>query len=394
MPDGPSPPPPGRASPLVSIVVNNFNFASLVGVAIRSALEQSYQATEVIVVDDGSTDGSREVIASFGFQVEAVFKENGGQGSAFNAGFERARGDIVIFLDADDLLLPNAVERIVPRFDADDVVKVHWYLLEVDEVGASLGRRHNSNLIAGDYRDRVIRDGPVSLAQSPTSGNAWARWFLSRVMPLPEHADKHGADGFLRKLCPIFGRIARVDEVLGWYRIHGGGYGGGASEIFNLRRGIARSPTYCRLLARHLGRQGVAVDPESWMGPGSHYEWLQRAVRLHQEIPDLVADGETVVLVDGGGLGCDFNSKRPMLPFPERDGLYWGAPVDGAQAREELERMRSAGATCVLVAFTAFWWLETYPELERYLRGEWKCRSASDRAVVFELPPPAPPCPG
>src|SRR4051812_16040279 len=96
-------------APWASIIINNYNYGHFLRDAIDSALAQTYPCTEVIVVDDGSTDDSREVIAGYGQRVTAVFKENGGQASAFNAGFAASRGEVVVFLDADDTLLPNAM---------------------------------------------------------------------------------------------------------------------------------------------------------------------------------------------------------------------------------------------------------------------------------------------
>src|SRR4051812_12972155 len=94
--------------PLVSIIVNNFNYARYLREAIDSALDQRYEPTEIIVVDDGSTDRSREIIASYGSSIIPVYKPNGGQASALNAGFAASRGDIIVFLDADDILFPEA----------------------------------------------------------------------------------------------------------------------------------------------------------------------------------------------------------------------------------------------------------------------------------------------
>src|SRR3954447_20177322 len=94
----------------VTVVVNNHGYERFVGAAIRSALEQTAPA-QVVVVDDGSTDGSRDVIGAFGDAVGAVYKPQGGQTSALNAAYPHARGDVVIFLDADDLLYPSAVEQ-------------------------------------------------------------------------------------------------------------------------------------------------------------------------------------------------------------------------------------------------------------------------------------------
>jgi glycosyltransferase involved in cell wall biosynthesis len=91
--------------PLVSIIINNYNYDRYVRMAIESALHQSWQNVEVIVVDDGSTDKSREIIQKYEHKARIILKENGGQGSAFNAGFAESKGEIILFLDADDMLL-------------------------------------------------------------------------------------------------------------------------------------------------------------------------------------------------------------------------------------------------------------------------------------------------
>src|SRR5688500_10169891 len=114
--------------PLASVIINNYNYGRYLGAAIDSALAQTYPHTEVVVVDDGSTDDSRQVIAGYGERVVPVLKENGGQASAFNAGFAASRGDVVLFLDADDLLLPGAVAAAVAHLADPEVVKVHWPL--------------------------------------------------------------------------------------------------------------------------------------------------------------------------------------------------------------------------------------------------------------------------
>jgi glycosyltransferase involved in cell wall biosynthesis len=96
--------------PRVSVLITNYNYAHFLRAAIDSALQQTYPVAEVIVVDDGSSDDSRAVIVAAAAATTAgrliipVLKENGGQGSAFNAGFARSSGDIVLLLDADDIL--------------------------------------------------------------------------------------------------------------------------------------------------------------------------------------------------------------------------------------------------------------------------------------------------
>src|SRR5437879_7689558 len=101
---------------LASIIINNDNYDVFLREAVDSALNQTYLNTEVIVVDDGSTDRSREIIASYGDQIIPVLKGNGGQASAFNAGFAASRGEVVFFLDSDDILLPTAVKNATKLF--------------------------------------------------------------------------------------------------------------------------------------------------------------------------------------------------------------------------------------------------------------------------------------
>ena len=80
--------------PSASIVINNFNYGRYLGESIESALKQNHPRIEVIIVDDGSTDNSREVIKAFGNRVKAVLKPNGSQASAINEGFKAAIGKL------------------------------------------------------------------------------------------------------------------------------------------------------------------------------------------------------------------------------------------------------------------------------------------------------------
>src|SRR5439155_27325938 len=105
---------------------------------IDSALDQSYPAIEVVVVDDASRDNSRDVIQSYGARVVPVLLEdNAGQGAAFNAGFRACHGDVVLFLDADDWLYPHAVARVVAAFDPG-VAQVQFRLHLLDGDGRQL----------------------------------------------------------------------------------------------------------------------------------------------------------------------------------------------------------------------------------------------------------------
>src|ERR1041385_7754181 len=129
------------ADPLANVIVLNYNYGRFLREAIDGALNQTYRNTEVVVVDDGSTDDSRDIISSYGQRVIAVLKSNGGMASTLNAGFAASRGKLLLFLDADDVLLPDALSQAVPLFDDGQTVLVQWQMWEVDGQGHRNGRR-------------------------------------------------------------------------------------------------------------------------------------------------------------------------------------------------------------------------------------------------------------
>jgi glycosyltransferase involved in cell wall biosynthesis len=204
----------------VSIVICNYNYERYLDGAIRSALWQEHPDTEVIVVDDGSTDGSREVLEKWGAAIRVVYKANEGQVSAYNAGFALVTGDIVLFLDSDDCLDPTACTRVVQAF-RPGITKVHFRLRLVDENGAALGTSIPSRLAAGNLGDQLRFAGQL-YDSSPGSGNAYRVAALRRLMPIVEDArDRHGADFFAIYGTSLLGGVAVAgDGPLGSYRVH------------------------------------------------------------------------------------------------------------------------------------------------------------------------------
>jgi glycosyltransferase involved in cell wall biosynthesis len=216
-------------NPLVSVVIDNYNYERFLGPAIESALSQTYPYTEIVVVDDGSTDNSQNVIESYRGRVIPVLKENGGQASAFNAGVARATGEIICFLDSDDLWYPEKVAQVVKTFgpiSSDKPILVHHFLDILDESNGKapikvIGNKHSSpcNLYEDAKRHRYI-----PYIAGPTSSISINRSLVSALFPLPERSIRTSADDFIVFTASIIGEVHSVDSVLGQYRVHGSNY--------------------------------------------------------------------------------------------------------------------------------------------------------------------------
>ena len=371
--------------PLVSIVIANFNYGRFVADAVRSALAQTYPRVEVIVVDDGSTDGSRAVIEGFASRVITVFKPNGGHASAFNAGFARSRGEVVVFLDSDDMLLPTAVEEAVGRFEDPSVVHVHWPLLKVDGAGKRTGEVvPREPLPSGDMSDFVIANGPATWSVAPTSGNSWSRRLLERIMPIPEGEFRQAAESYLFTLSPIYGRLAVVEPPQSLYRIHGTNYTLSPASV-QREEYLVRYGHRAEALRQHLHQvRGMDADVEAWR----RVAWLPRLDAALHDVQSVVPPGSSLVLADEDqwGLGGQIEGRR-AVPLVERDGVYWGRPAEDEQAVAELRRQISSGARYVVFGWPAFWWLEHYPALAQFLASSARCLLRNDRVAIFAMPP-------
>lgn len=209
-----------RKNPLVSIVINNYNYGRFLQEAIDSALNQSYPYTEVIVVDDGSTDDSREIIASYGDRITPVLKENGGQASAFNAGFSASRGEIICFLDSDDVFYPNKVEKIVATFGRYQDAGWCFHPLTVVDKDARrlLEIVHGSPPRECDFRPHARRG---KLPFMPP-GFCFRRSLLQQILPMPEAATVSISDNYLRFVALALSKGVLLNEELAVHRIHGG----------------------------------------------------------------------------------------------------------------------------------------------------------------------------
>lgn len=209
------------AAPLVSIVIANYNYAGYLAEAIDSVLTQTYPAVEVIVVDDASTDHSREVMAAYGARIRPVFlAANQGQSAGYQAGFAVCRGDLICFLDSDDRLAADAVARVVAAW-RPGLSKVHFRVLETDVHGAPLATTlppAGLPLDHGDLAPSILKYGHYFAP--PSGGNFYARFAVEAALPLMGAEHRIGADYPLMMVAAVCGEVAAIDAPLLFYRLH------------------------------------------------------------------------------------------------------------------------------------------------------------------------------
>jgi len=253
----------------VDIVVNNHDYGAYLGAAIASARAQTHPNVEVIVVDDGSSDGSRALLAELGDDVTVVLKENGGQASALNAGIEHCSGQIVMFLDADDVLRPEAAARVAAAFAADDAVaKVQFRMDVIDADGRSTGAikpAPHLRMPQGDLRREELAF-PFDIPWMAMSGNAFRRSALDRIMPIPaDEYPRSGADWYLVHLTALLGPVVSLEDVSASYRVHGANsYEPQAAElsVAHLRQAIERTAPTSRALLRLAAELEMPRPPQ------------------------------------------------------------------------------------------------------------------------------------
>ncbi|GAB4524344.1 MAG: hypothetical protein Tsb0014_02720 [Pleurocapsa sp.] len=178
-------------SPLATILINNYNYAPFLKTSIDSALKQTYDNIEIIVVDDGSTDNSRKIIDSYGNQIIPILKDNGGQASAFNLGFAKSQGDIIFFLDSDDFFLPEKVATVINIFS--DYPEIDWLFHSLQLIGnkvSNFTHNYDSKSLSGiyDIRKHIARGKLGNKLPIPiiTSGMCLKRNLLKRILPMPD----------------------------------------------------------------------------------------------------------------------------------------------------------------------------------------------------------------
>lgn len=251
-------------NPLISIVTPSYNQARFLEATIQSVLAQDYPALEYIIVDGGSTDGSREIIEKYADRLAWWISEpDKGQTDAINKGFARASGQILAWLNSDDTYQPGALRQVAAYFQAHpEAGLVYGDANLIDEHGAVLGRFPARQT---DYA-RLLR-GHVHIPQQSAfmRGDLWRQ-----VAPLDTSfyfAMDYDLWVRLAKLAPLH----YTPQVWANFRLHGSAKTHVADDRCY--------PEMLRVLEREGGSRFSALGLKAWLRP-LIYAWLPLKLRL------------------------------------------------------------------------------------------------------------------
>src|ERR1700752_928578 len=229
-------------TPHISVLIDTYNHERYIEQAIVSVLEQDFPSDEVeiVVVDDGSTDGTHSIIEKFLPRLRYIRKKNGGQASAFNAGIPELRAPIVAFLDGDDWWVKQKLSVVAETFEANPEMAVVGHgFYEVRDTEPA----HEMFIPAKTYRLDLssvdaARFADAGLTMLGTSRLSIRREILKRLVPLPEEL-VFCADAPILTLALALGGAFIIHRPLCYYRQHSESrFAHDPSDLANSRRRI------------------------------------------------------------------------------------------------------------------------------------------------------------
>lgn len=242
----------------VSVIIPNYNYADFIGATIHSVLSQSEKADEIIVVDDGSTDNSRDIISDFGDKVISIFQNNAGQAAAWSAGFAKATGDIICFLDSDDFFHPQKIATLKKLYR--DNLEAKWIFHDLQQVeGVSVPvdflavKEECPSLRNVDGRKKMA-EGKAVYDAPATSGLTFRRDFLMPLFPLPTAESIYISDHYMKFYALAMGAGLHVSENLGGQLIHGANLYTGGKQMATRGKIFVNTATALRAICPQTAR--------------------------------------------------------------------------------------------------------------------------------------------
>lgn len=226
-----------HSRPLISVIINTYNYGALLAEAVDSVLAQDLDTglNEIIVVDDGSTDNTRDVVACYGTKIRVIHQQNGGQAAAINRGVAESRGEILCFLDADDYWHPTKLSAVAAAFVADSKLTLVYHRLQPVQLDRTpVSKPIPRALCSGDISARMVRSAgwwpfPMTSAVSVRK-SAWVK-----AGDIPQ-VFRISADAWLVGIYPLLGPVRALSPSLGFYRLHNNNWYRATDDAAMLRR--------------------------------------------------------------------------------------------------------------------------------------------------------------
>jgi len=386
------------AIPTVTACLPTFNSEDFIEATLLSVVGQTYRDLTILISNDASTDRTGQICESF---AEAdpritVIHQSTNLGWTGNCAalVERVDTDYFFFAFHDDLLHVDYVAHLVAKMEENPAAVVAFCDSQVirrdgSRDRASFGKGFQSGdrlarvlsvarrdkswalIIHGLFRSSVVK--PMGGPKRNLAGEVAADW--PWILGLATRGE------FVRVPEALFTKTKRPDsESRRWKRDR--------IRFAAVVLSCARSTLQSSLFVSEKIRVSVALVQVWWRGIES-FAWRKESSKHRREairrIRQQVPDNEQLILIDEGNWRLNDKVGCTVLPFLEKDGVYWGLPESEEVAVAELHRMQRSGAGYVAVCWPALWWLESYGSLNRVLRSDHDCVYESNSVVIFRL---------
>ena len=395
----------------VTIAIPTYNRSELLKASLQSVLAQDYSDFQVLVLDNASGDDTEAVVRSFAdSRITYVRNEtNIGIFRNWQRAIAKNSSPYLSILSDDDILLPNFIRESVLALDNHPhaglsvaqagFIDTNGVALHV--TGTEFSDKLPQGLIDGlefihqivDGRKWILRTSAVmfracALAavgafDAPHSKflidlNIYLRmavqfdlFFIAKELAQVRfHVEQDSQVTFSREgTGPLAVMAERTDAI-----------------AYLLQSHRAADTSYRQWLAERLLHISMRRSEfTSQLLPELNVNWSERLQIAIQEIAAVIPAGKRFILVDDNQWGSEILPEFHYLPFLEHDGQYWGSPRDDQTAIRELERMRQAGASFMVIGWPAFWWIDYYSGLYRHLHSNFRCVRKNSSVVVFDL---------
>jgi glycosyltransferase involved in cell wall biosynthesis len=390
----------------ITIAIPTFNRSDLLIISLQSAIDQDWENFNIVVLDNASSDDTRDVVESFeDHRIKYVRNErNIGLFRNWNRAIEINKSPYLCILQDDDVLHPeflseccNALNRYPSAgfaFTSVSGIDFNGNELPIQNFSGAKGGKIDGR----DYLHRIVAGEDVVIHSSSVLMRSKT---LLDVGSFDIAHSKHSIDFnlyfrfaakydlvFVPKTLALIRRHAGADHVIS---TKGCGPLSMASErtdavAYLLRTDRANTTEYRLWLAeRLLCISMLRSQYASYLIPHLNLNWHEKLDLAKHEIESSIPRGARLILIDQNAMEPKNFKNHIVLPFAGPNGRFWGPPLDDETALRKIEAILKNKPDFLVFAWTAFWWFDHYKGLREYLLANFKCIVDNSRLRVFEL---------